>query len=122
MLLDEALGERSRNTAALVPAVDVTESEDRYLVAVEAPGISKDDVEVELHDGVLTVRGEKKSERGSSDTARWTERIFGSFSRSFALPPDVDSERVDASFRDGVLHIKIEKRPEAKPRTVVIKG
>ena len=122
MLLDEALGERTRNTSALVPAVDVTESEDHYLVSLEAPGVGKDDVEVELHDGVLTVRGEKRHERESSDTARWTERTFGTFSRSFTLPPDVDGERVDATFRDGVLRIKIDKRPEAKPRTVAIKS
>lgn len=105
------------------PAVDVTESEDQYIVTAELPGTSKDDVTVEVHDGVLTLRGEKRSEHEEKgEHYRHVERSFGSFSRSFSLPANADGDHINARFEAGVLRVEISKREEAKPKTVDIKS
>jgi HSP20 family protein len=76
---------------------------------------------VELHDGILTIRGEKKLERDEKkEHARYVERVFGTFVRSFSLPQNADAEKIQASFKDGVLTLRIPKREEAKPRTINI--
>ncbi len=105
------------------PAVDVTEDESHYVVTAELPGAAKEDVTVELHEGVLTIRGEKRSSHDEeNEQRRHTERVFGTFSRAFSLPPDADGEHIHASFEHGVLTVRIPKTQEAKPRTVDIKG
>jgi HSP20 family protein len=122
-LLDEFLGEQARAGRGFAPAVDVSETNDEYVVAAELAGAKPEDVTVELHDGVLTLRGEKKSERDErKEHARYVERVFGSFSRSFSLPQNADGEKVQASFKDGVLTLRIPKREEAKPRTIHIQA
>ncbi len=101
---------------ALLPAMDVTENDEHYTITVELPGAGKDDVHVEVQDGVLTIRGEKKSEREEErEQRRYVERSYGSFSRSFQLPADADAAHLDASFKDGVLSITVPKTAEAKP-------
>ncbi|MBW2281851.1 MAG: Hsp20/alpha crystallin family protein [Deltaproteobacteria bacterium] len=106
----------------LAPALDVTESADGYVVTVELPGVNKDDVSVEIHDNVLTVRGEKRSEHEEDkDKKHWVERTYGAFSRSIRLPEGVGEKDLKASFKDGVLQIEIPKAEETKPRTVSIK-
>lgn len=108
---------------SVVPAVDVAENDDEYVITAELPGTKKDDVTVELHEGVLTLRGEKKSERESQkDQVRYVERSFGTFSRSFALPANANGEKLQASFADGVLTIRVPKREEAKPRVINIQA
>lgn len=108
---------------ALSPALDVHEDDDHYAITVELPGARKEDVHVELHEGVLTIRGEKTSEREEKkEKRRYVERSYGTFSRSLSLPPDADADRLDASFKDGVLSISIPKTEVAKPRTIAIKG
>jgi HSP20 family protein len=120
--LDEIFGERTR-MGQLVPAVDVTESEEEYLVSADVPGVKKDDLTVEIEGGSLRIRGERKSEREETkDKARHLERSYGAFSRAFTLPADADSEKVEASFEDGVLKVRIAKRPEAKAQQVAIKS
>jgi HSP20 family protein len=123
-LLDELFREWPATRAReLVPAMDVTENEQRYTLTVELPGSTKDDVHVELQEGMLTIHGEKKSEREEKkEHRRYVERCYGSFSRSFRLPPDADAEHLDASFKDGVLTITIPKTEEAKPRSIAIKS
>jgi HSP20 family protein len=114
-------GEAMRATR-FVPAVDVTEDDDKYIISVEVPGAGKDDVSLEVHDNVLTIRGEKRSEREEKkEHARYIERSYGSFSRSFTLPSNADEARVVASFKDGVLTVEIAKREEAKPKQISIK-
>ena len=82
------------------PAVDITEDDDHYTVTAELPGAKKEDVTVELHEGMLTIRGEKKSEREEKDEQRrHVERRFGSFSRSFSLPANADADAIKASSR-----------------------
>jgi HSP20 family protein len=112
--------ERSR---ALMPAIDVSENDVHYAITAELPGATRDDVQVELHGGVLTIRGEKKSEREEKkEQRRYVERSYGAFSRSFRLPRDADETRLDASFEDGVLTITVPKTEAAKPKTIAVKA
>jgi HSP20 family protein len=107
---------------AFVPAMDLHETADGYAVTVELPGTKKDDVSVECHEHLLTIKGEKQSEREEKDEHRhYTERTFGRFSRSVRLPSDA-SDQVRALFKDGVLTVEIPKAEERKPRVVNIEG
>jgi HSP20 family protein len=106
-----------------LPAVDVDESDERYTISAEIPGISRDEVQVECHEGVLSIRGEKRSEREEKgEKRRWTERSYGSFRRAFRLPSDADPDRIEATFKDGVLTVTVARSGEQKPRSVVIKS
>lgn len=108
--------------AALSPAVDLSEDEKSYVVSVELPGVRREDVTVELHEDVLTIRGEKRSEREEKkDRTHWVERSYGSFSRSFTLPANALAEELKASFKDGVLSVEIPKKEAAKARQISIK-
>jgi len=123
LLLDEFPGDAATRIRCFAPSVDVTESTDEYVVTAELPGAKPEDVTVELHEGVLTLRGEKRSERDErKEHARYVERVFGSFSRSFSLPQNAAGDKVQASFKDGVLTLRIPKREEAKPRTIAIQS
>ena len=120
--LEELIGRRGR-AGRLAPAMDVAEDDGQYTITVELPGAKRDDVVVELHDNVLTIRGEKKSEREEKkEQVRWVERTYGSFSRSFTLPPNADGTKVQAGFENGVLTLAIPKAEEAKPRQIHIKS
>ncbi len=120
MRLPEAFWGRA---GSWVPAMDVSEDDRQYVITVELPGTKREDVTLESHENRLTIRGEKRDEREEKkEHRRYVERSFGSFSRSFSLPNDADSEHIEASFENGVLSICIPKLEEAKPRTVDIKG
>ena len=102
---------------AKLPAVDVVEREDAYIVKAEMPGITEDDIDVSLRDDLLTVKGEKKQEREEKkEDYRLSERSYGSFERSFRLPDDADSEKIDAKCKDGVLEVSIPKTSEVKEK------
>jgi HSP20 family protein len=109
-------GERAR----VSPVVDVSEDAAHYVVHAEIPGVKREDVSVELESGALTIRGEKKREE-RDERRRVVERAFGAFERRFTLPSDADPERVDASFRDGVLTVTIAKSELRKVRSVNVK-
>lgn len=103
-------------TEFLSPASDASLADDHYRITVELPGVDEKDMELTVHDGVVTVQGEKRTEREEQgDTWYFSERQFGSFSRSFRLPPDADETRVDADLKDGVLIITV---PKAEPKDV----
>lgn len=105
------------------PKVDITETDDAYRVRAELPGVSREDVTVEFEHGMLTIRGEKKSQRDEkSEKGRRLECSYGAFSRSFSLPQDIDPDRIEAKFKDGVLDVSIKRTPVAKPKQVAIKG
>ena len=105
-----------------VPAVDITEDDEQYVITAEVPGAKKDDVTIEMHDNVMTVRGEKRSEREEArEHSRHVERSYGSFSRAFTLPANAAGNQVKASFTDGVLTVTIPKAEEAKPKIISIK-
>jgi HSP20 family protein len=120
-MLEEMFGVVPARAGGLAPALDVVEDEKQYTVSVELPGARRDDVTIECHEGVLTIRGEKKSEREEKkEQRRWVERRYGSFSRSFRLPANALEDQVRATFKDGVLTLVVPKREEAKPRVVNI--
>ena len=113
--------ERRSGARVWSPAVEVSENAQGYAITVEIPGGKKDDVVVDCHDGVLTIKGEKKSEREEKDEHRhFVERRYGSFSRLFRLPDDAASDRVAANFKDGVLTIEIPRAEEKKPTVINI--
>lgn len=122
-MMDEIFGERTHLPTVTSPPIDVTETDGSYVVTAEVPGVKRDDLTVECKDGVLTIRGEKKREREETrEKARLLERVYGAFSRSVTLPSDTDVERMNASFKEGVLRIEVQKKPEAKAKTVAIKS
>ena len=93
------------------PHVEVSETGDEVKVMAELPGLEQKDIEVTLHDGMLTLKGEKQSE---SKGAVYSERWHGRFERSLQLGPDIDPDKVNAAFKNGVLTITVAKRPEAQ--------
>jgi HSP20 family protein len=106
------------------PKVDISETASEIRIAAELPGMTEKDVEVELHDDVLTIRGEKKDEREEKGENRHlVERSYGAFARSFQLPPGLDAANISASFDKGVLRITLPKPPEAasKARKIEVK-
>jgi HSP20 family protein len=108
--------------ALLAPATDVVEEDDALRVTVELPGMRKEDVHVEIENGVLTVSGEKKSESSKkTKSAQRLERRYGAFYRSFTLPAGVKGDAADAEFKDGVLSIRLPKREEAKPHALKVR-
>lgn len=112
------------NSAVWAPSVDIEERKDEMLFRLELPGVRPEDVEVTVEKGVLTIRGEKRTERKEGDEAKWhlVERTYGSFHRAFRLPDHLDDERVEASFEHGVLTIRAAKAPEAQPRKIAVKA
>lgn len=98
----------------LMPAVDIKEQDNSYLISAELPGMDEKDIAVEVQDDLLTVRGEKRAEREEKDKGyHLTERSYGSFTRSFRLPPEADAGKASASFSKGVLSISVPKSAEA---------
>jgi HSP20 family protein len=121
-LIDELFAEGGSGDRGLSLAIDVAEDEKQYVITAELPGVKKNDVSIELEAGVLTIHGEKKSEREEKKEKRhWVERSYGSFTRSLSLPSDALTDRVEASFADGVLTVTIPKSEAAKARAIAIK-
>lgn len=111
-------------SARWAPSLDVSESPTHFIVTVELAGAKKEDVQVEVQDGVLTIRGEKRSEREEEEEKeqrRYVERSYGMFARSFSLPTNANEDDVKASFKDGVLSVEIAKREEAKPKAIQVR-
>ena len=105
------------------PAFDVSETEGELIVTAEIPGMDKKDLDIHLSDGVLTVKGEKKQEKeDKKENYHCIERRYGSFSRTMRLPVDVDTEKVDAAYKDGVLRITLPKSETVKPKKIDIKN
>jgi HSP20 family protein len=104
-----------------VPSVDLSETKDAYKVHLDVPGIAKEDLSINYHDGVLTVSGERKSEEKTEDTNYVRlERSFGSFYRSFNLPSAVKADAIQANYKDGVLDIEVPKADEVKPLRIKV--
>jgi HSP20 family protein len=104
-----------------VPAMDLAEDGEHLVLRADLPGLTEDDVEVEVKDGVLTVSGERKAEEKKEGEGFYrVERAFGSFSRSLSLPKGIDADKVTAEFDNGVLEVRIPKPEERKPHRVQI--
>ena len=104
--------------ALVRPSIDVDETEQAYRVSVELPGLTEKDVELNLRDNALTISGEKRSEREEEKAGRrYAERSYGRFERTIPFPTEVDPERVDAMFRNGVLTVTLPKHEKAQEKT-----
>lgn len=105
---------RAEQSGAVVPSIDVRETETELVIEAELPGLDEKDVSVTLNNGVLTLKGEKKSEREEKkDDYHMMERSYGSFQRSFQVADAIDADKVEAAFEKGVLKVTLPKRPEA---------
>jgi HSP20 family protein len=103
------------------PAIDVFENDDKVVIKTELPGLSDEDIEVDILGDTLTIKGEKKKEDEQKDRHyHRLERVYGSFHRSVTLPGEVVSEKAKASFKDGVLEIHVPKKEEVKSKQIKV--
>jgi len=122
-LFDENLGRSSTqpSVSKWYPAVDVLESKDSYLIRAELPGMKREDIKVEVKNGTLVLSGERKSEKPADGVEyRHVERVTAKFWRSFSLPETVKQDGIEATYKDGILEIRVPKAEEAKPRQIEI--
>lgn len=110
------------STADWAPKVDITETDKEFVIKAEIPEVKKDDVKVTVENGALTIKGERKQEKEEKGKKfHRIERFYGSFSRTFTLPDNVDQTKIKASFKDGMLDLHIEKTEAAKPKAIDVK-
>jgi HSP20 family protein len=104
-----------------MPAVDVFEKEDRFVVKAELPGMKEDDIDVSVVGDTLSIKGEKKTEAEIKDEDYYRcERSYGSFYRSIPIPSNVDANKIEASFEDGVLEVTLPKSTKVKPKKIAV--
>jgi HSP20 family protein len=120
LAIQHRLEQMSTGPQGWAPAVDLCETADAFIVTAELPGISREQVRIEVHDGRLIIHG-RRDARVPCEQYHQVERGHGEFARSFALPPTVDTERIAADLRDGVLTITVPKVPDPGPRRVSVK-
>jgi HSP20 family protein len=114
-------GQNANIGADWAPAADISETEKEYLIKAELPDVKKDDVKVTFNDGVITIAGEKKQDRQEKDEVSLrVESFYGMFSRSFALPENVDEAGIRAESKDGVLRVHVPKKMEVEKKQVNI--
>ena len=108
-------------TSQWAPRVDIREEADRFVIFADIPGVDPQDIEVQMDKGILSIKGERRSE-STAETERFSrvERRYGSFHRRFALPDSADAEGISASGRHGVLEVVIPKKPETTPRRIQV--
>src|SRR5919202_179943 len=126
-LLDQVFGNAGARTGGNLmraPETDVVETEREIRVHVEMPGLKRENIEVDVENNVLTIRGEKREERTEGQEGRYhlAERRWGTFARSFVLPRDVDADSIQAAFEDGVLTVRIPKSEKARRRKIDVGG
>lgn len=105
-------------TNTTIPSVNIKESENGFEVEMAAPGMKKEDFNLEIHNNVLTISSEKQTENKTEDDKNVTRREFSyqSFSRSFTMPVIVDTDKISAAYENGILRVDIPKKEEAKPK------
>lgn len=104
------------------PRVDIVENDNEFIIKAEIPDVKKEDVKVSVDNGVLTLKGERKQEKEEKDKKfHRIERYYGSFTRSFTLPENVDESKVKATFKDGMLNLHVPKTEKAKPKAIEVK-
>lgn len=112
----------NRQASAFVPAFEVKETNEAFILKADVPGVAEADLDIAVHNNVLTVSGTRQAEeRREAESYALYERQYGSFSRSFSLPDTADGERVEAKLDSGVLTLTIFKKAEAKPRKIALK-
>ena len=121
-LFDDAFGGTARNGAVWSPAVDVRESQSDLTLSFEVPGVSPEQLELTVDNGILTVKGEKREERKEGDEGQYhvLERSYGSFARSFQLPKGLDDSKIEARHEHGILTVRIPKAALPQPKKIAI--
>jgi HSP20 family protein len=124
-LIDTFFNQDSSNedvaSRSWMPPVDIQETEDGYRLTAELPGLTRDDINITMENNVLRLSGERKFEKDvKKESYHRIERAYGTFGRSFVLPQQVSSEKVEAAFKDGVLTVTVPKAEQAKPRKIAI--
>jgi len=105
------------------PRIDLIESDDEVTIKADLPGVEPEDLQIGLEGTMLVLRGQKKQQiEHRQRDYRYKERLFGSFCRTIPLPASIDPDKVEATFRNGVLTVTVAKRPEAKPKRIAIQG
>jgi len=103
------------------PAIEVFEKEDKFVVKAELPGMKEEDIDISVLGDTLTIKGERKAESEVKEEDYYCcERSYGSFSRSIAVPSNVDAKKIEASYEDGVLEVSLPKAPEVKPKKISV--
>ncbi|MDQ3546128.1 MAG: Hsp20/alpha crystallin family protein [Verrucomicrobiota bacterium] len=118
-----SLGNFARETqlfSGWTPALDLYQNNDNVVAVVELPGMRKEDIDISLHDGMLTIAGERQGPSRDNEKAERTERFTGKFRRSVSLPTRVDAGKVSATYKDGILTVTLPKAEEAKPKKVEV--
>jgi HSP20 family protein len=112
-----------REASPFVPRFEVRETKDALIVKADLPGVKTEDIDVSVHGNVLSVSGKREQEKKTDDEQfHMVERSFGSFTRSFTIPDDIDSKKLEAELKEGVLTVTLPKGPEAKPQKVQVKA
>lgn len=121
-VLREFNGQSDRGIKGWVPAMDVEEIDDGFRVSMDLPGIAVQDIEVTIDDGVLSIKGERKSSEKHIEDGRFGryERRHGTFNRTFQLPKSVDPDQIEAECKHGVLTVKLHKREALQPRRIEV--
>jgi HSP20 family protein len=117
------MGDPARQTQLFggwTPALDLYQNNDNVVAVIELPGMRKEDIDISLHDGMLTIAGERQISSGEGENAERTERFSGKFRRSISLPTRVDAGKVNATYKDGILTVTLPKAEEAKPKKVEV--
>ena len=109
------------NQVDYTPAVDIEEKEDKFVIHADLPGISEKDIELKVHDGVLLLSGKREAAKEEkTEKGYYKERSYGSFCRSFTLGDTVEAEKIEASYKNGVLTVSLPKKAETKPRQIPV--
>lgn len=115
--------DKATEVSAWAPRVDVREKDEAYVLDVEIPGAERDAISIEVKEGVLTLKGEKRRESTDEKEGVYrSERVYGEFTRRFSLPDDVNGDGIDAVYTDGVLTITLPKTPESAPKRIEVKA
>src|SRR5438552_18334444 len=120
MPFSSGFGRTSQLFTGWSPALDLYETGDHFVAVIELPGMRKEDIDISLHDGALTISGERKHESTNGETAQRSERYVGTFRRSIALPTRVDATKVSATYQEGILKVTLPKAEEAKPKQIEV--
>jgi HSP20 family protein len=114
--------EEALTVADFMPPVDIYETEKEYLIKLDLPEVTKEEVKVYVEDGVLTIQGERRKEKEEKGKKfHRVERSYGTFLRTFTVPPDADETKIDAEFKEGLLKVHLPKSEKAKPKTIDVK-
>jgi len=123
-LFDSPFGDWNRRTELFngwTPALDLYEDKDNLIVKAELPGMKREEIEISVHDGTLSISGERKYEEKNQDAEPYrSERFWGRFHRTLALPKPVQSDKAKASYKDGILTVTLPKTEEAKPKQIEV--